>query len=213
MIPRDFDVFPADLAGCSPPSATTPGEPLGLVETRVEKGGRAMRPLAVLLGVLLLVVAGCGGDDAPAATTTQAAATTQPAAESTTSLSSAEAAVDATVVYEPGNCTYLGPAVIPRGTRVTFEFDDGGHAVLFVVGLAIDGTTREEIIEYSKTRGGPDADLLGVPYYSAGPVEYQHGSGSMVAEFRDDGDWSVECLTRDDTNKRYLGGMIQVIDG
>lgn len=177
---------------------------------------RKLRAVALLVAALVLLEAGCGDDD-PATgavtATTQSPATTQPAAESTTSLSSAEEEVDATVVYEPGNCTYLGPAVIPRGTRVTFEFDDGGHTVQFVVGLAIEGTTREEIIEFSETYGGPDADLLGVPYYSAGPVDYQHGSGSMVVEFRDDGDWSVECLTRDYTNKRYLGGMIKVIAG
>ena len=218
MISRDFGVFSADLAGWSPPSATTPRERLGPVATRVEKGSRAMRPIAVLLGVLLLVVAGCsGGDDAPAepaAATTQVPATTQPAAESTTSLSSAEAAVDATVVYEPGNCTYLGPAVIPRGTKATFEFDDGGHAVDFIVGLVIDGTTREEIIEYSETRGGSNAGPLGVPYYSAGPFYSQGGAGFMVVEFRDDGDWTVECLTPPDlTNRIYLGGMIKVIDG
>jgi hypothetical protein len=177
-----------------------------------------MRPIAVLLGVLLLVVAGCsGGDDAPAeeaATTTHAPATTKPAAESTTSLSSAEEAVDATVVYEPANCTYLGPAVIPSGTKATFEFDDGGHAVFFVVGLVIDGTTREEIIEYSETHGGPNADPLEEPYYAAGPVYYQEGAGLLVVEFRDDGDWTVECLTPPHfTNKMYLGGMIQVIEG
>jgi uncharacterized protein YdeI (BOF family) len=174
-----------------------------------------MRPIAVLLGVLLLVVAGCsGGDDAPAATTTHAAATTQPAAESTTSLSSAEEAVDATVVYEPRNCTYLGPAVIPRGTKATFEFDDGGHAVDFVVALTIDGTTREEIIEHSETHGGPNAPPLGPPYYGADPFYYQESAGLMVVDFREDGDWSVECLTPPDlTNKRYLGGMIRVIEG
>jgi len=217
MIPRDFCVFSADLAGYSPRSATTPGECLGSVATRVEKGGRAVRPIAVLLGVLLLVVAGCSCDDAPAeeaATTTQVPATTQPAAESTTSLSSAEAAVDVKVVYEPGNCTYLGPVVIPRGTKATFEFDDGGHAVNFVVGMVIDGTTREEIIEYSETRGGPNAGPLGEPYYSAGPFYYQPGAALLVVGFPDAGDWAVECLTPPDlTNKRYLGGMIKVIDG
>ena len=128
MISRDFGVFSGDLAGCSSRLATTPGECLGPVAIRVAKGARPMRHIAVLLGVVLLVVAGCGGgEDTPAATTTQAPATNQPAAESTASLSSAEAAVDALVVYEPGNCTYLGPAVIPRGTKATFEFDDGGH--------------------------------------------------------------------------------------
>ena len=213
VIPRDFDVFSADLADCSPPSATTPGERLGLVASRVEKGGRAMRPIAVLLGVVLLVVAGCSGDDAPAAATTLAPATAQPAAESTPSSSSAAAAVDAAVVYEPGNCTYLGPAVVPRGTKAAFEFDDGGHVVLFVVGLVIDGTTREEIIEYTETHGGPDAGRLVTPYYSAGPVYYQEGEGLLVVEFRDDGDWVVECLTPPDlTNRRYLGGIIKVID-
>jgi hypothetical protein len=172
-----------------------------------------MRRIPALLGVLLLAVAGCSGDDAPAATTTQVPATTYPAGESTTSLLPAEEAVDATVFYEPGKCTYLGPAVIPGGIKVTFEFDDGGHAVLLVVGLAIDGTTREEIIEYSETHGGPNAGELGTPYYAAGPVYYQQGAGSTVVEFRDDGDWSVECLTRDYTNKRYLGGMLKVIPG
>ena len=220
VIPRDFGVFSADLAGCSRRSATTPGECLGPVATRVEKGGSAMRPIAVLLGVVLLVVAGCrGGDDAPAelaATATQAPATTQPAAESTNPLSSssAEEAVDAAVVYEPGNCTYLGPVVIPRGTKATFEFDDGGHDIYFVVGLVIDGTTREEIIEYSETRGGPNAGPLDEPYYSAGSFYPQEGAGLMVVEFRYDGDWTVECLTPPDlTNRRYLGGMIRVIEG
>ncbi len=219
VIPRAFGVFSADLAGCSPPSETTPGERFDPVATRVEKRGRPMRPIASMLGVVLLVVAGCsGGDDAPAepaATTTQALVTTQPAAESTTSLSSAEEAVDATVVYEPGNCTYLGPAVIPRGTKVTFEFDDGGHAVyVFVVGLVIDGITREEIIKYNEKYGGPDAGPVGTPYYGAGPVHYQFGAGLQVVEFRDDGDWTVECITPPDlTNKRHLAGMIRVIAG
>ena len=90
MTSRDFGVFLADLAGWSTPSAAAPRECLGTVATRVEKGGRPMRPIAVLLGVLLLVVAGCSCDGAPAATTTQAPATTKPAAESTTPPSSAE---------------------------------------------------------------------------------------------------------------------------
>lgn len=178
-----------------------------------------MRPVAVLLGVLLLVVAGCsGGGDAPAeeaGTTTQASATTQSAAESTISLSSGEEAVDATVVYEPGNCTYLGPAVIPRGTKATFELDDGGHDSFFVVALTIDGITREEIIEYLETQGGPNAGSVVVaPYFVAGPFYYQEGAGLMVVEFRDDGDWHVVCGTPpDSTNRGYLGGMIKVIEG
>ena len=160
---------------------------------------------------------GCSGDDAPAepvAATTQAPAVTQAATESTTSLSSGEEAVDATVVYEPGSCTYLGPAVIPRGAKATFEFDDGGHNILFVVGLVIDGTTQEEIIEYSETQGGPDAGQLGTPYYAAGPFYQQKGAGLLVVEFRDDGGWTVECLTPPElTNTRYVGGMIKVIAG
>ena len=177
-----------------------------------------MRPIAVLLGVLLLVVVGCsGGDDAPtepAAVTTWVPAVTQPAAESTTSLSSAEEVVDATVVYEPGNCTYLGPVVIPLGTKVAFEFDDGGQAVYFIVDRVIDGTTREEIVEYFETWGGPNALPLGEPYYSAGHPHFQSGAGSMVVEFRDDGDWVVECRTRPHlTNRAYLAGMIRVIEG
>ena len=172
-----------------------------------------MRHIAVLLGVVLLVVVGCSGDDAPSATTTQAPATTQPAAESTTSLLSGEEAVDVTVVFEPGNCTYLGPVVIPRGSKVTFEFDDGGHAVDFIVGLVIDGVTREEIIEYNETRGGPNAEIV-TPYFSAGLGYFQWGAGLQVVEFRDDGVWSVECITSpDSTNRAYLGGMIKVIEG
>ena len=229
VISRDSDVFPADLAGCSPPSATTPGKRLGPVATRLEIGGPAMRPIAVLLGVLLLVVAGCSGDDAPAepaATTTQVSAITQPAVDPTISPLSAEEAVDATVVFEPGSCTYLGPVVIPYGTKVAFEFDDGGHAVDFVVGLVIDGTTREEIIEYNETRGGPNTAWVSTPYFSAGPAYRQRnegfleegstGSGEhvMVVEFRDDGDWAVECITSPYlTNRAYLGGMIKVIEG
>ena len=171
---------------------------------------RAMRRIAVMLGVVLLVVAGCSGDDAPAATTAQAPVTTQPAAESTTSLSSGEAAVDATVVYGPGSCTYLGPVVIPRGTKATFELVDGGHDSFFVVALTIDGVTREEIIEYNETHDGPDAFPMPAPYFMAGPNYYQEGAGLMVVEFRDDGDWHVVCGTRQDS---YLGGMIQVIEG
>jgi hypothetical protein len=141
-------------------------------------------------------------------------ATTQPAAESTTSLSSAEEAVDATVVYEPGNCTYFGPAVIPRGTKATFEFDDGGHAVLLIVEPVIDGTTREEIIEYFETHGGPNTGPLGEPSFAVGHPNFQRGAGLMVVEFRDDGDWTVECRTPPHlTNRAYLGGMIKVIEG
>ena len=107
---------------------------------------RKLRAVALVVAVLVLSAAGCGDDD-PATgsvtTTAQAPATTQPTAESTTLVSSVEAAVDATVVYEPGNCTYLGPAVIPVGTKAIFEFDDGGHVVDFVVGRVIDGITRE----------------------------------------------------------------------
>ena len=177
-----------------------------------------MRHIAVLLGVLVLVVAGCGGgDDAPAepaVTTTQAPATTQPAEESTISLLTVEETVDATVVYEPGNCTYLGPVVIPRGTKLAFKFDDGGHAVFFVVDRVIDGTTREEIIEYFETWGGPNARPLGQPYYSAETPKFHKGAGWMVVEFRDDGDWIVECRTLPDlTNRAYLAGMIEVIEG
>ena len=97
---------------------------------------------------------------------------------------------------------------------MTFEFDDGGHAVFFIVGLVIDGITREEIIEYDETRGGPNAGPMVEPYYSAGLFYYQRGAGSMVLEFRDDGDWTVECFTPPDLpNRAYLGGMIQVIEG
>ena len=176
-----------------------------------------MRHLAVLVCVVLLMVAGCSGDDAPAepaATTTQAPAATQPAAESTTSSSSGEEAVDATVVYEPGNCTYLGPAVIPRGTKVAFEFDDGGHAVSLIVDGVIDGITREEIIEYFETHGGPNAGALGAPYFAGGQFLFRGGAGLLVVDFRDDGDWTVECRTpADSTNRSYLGGMIKVIEG
>ena len=179
-------------------------------------GGRTMRPIAVLLGVLL-VVAGCGGDDAPAepaAPTTQAAATTQSAAESTTSLLSDEEAVDATVVYEPGNCTYLGPAVVPRGTKATIEFDDGGHDIDFVVARVIDGVTREEIIDYFETWGGPNAGPLSSPYFGVGHPHFQDGAGLTVVEFRDVGDWAVECRTPPHlTNRAYLAGMIKVIEG
>mgnify|MGYP001550735091 CR=1 FL=1 len=172
----------------------------------------AMRPIAALLGVVLPVVAGGSGDDAPAATTTQAPATTQPAAESTTSLSSAEATVDATVVFEPGNCTYLGPAVIPRGTKATFEFDDGGHAVEFVVNRVKDGTTREEIIEYTES---PNTDPGWMPHFAVEVRAYhQMGAGSTVVEFRDDGDWTVVCRTPPHlTNRLYLGGIVRVIEG
>jgi hypothetical protein len=174
-----------------------------------------MRHIAVLLSVLLLVVVGCSGEDAPAepaATTTQAPATTQPAAESTTSLSSAEAAVDVTVVYEPGNCTYLGPAVIPRGTKATFEFDDGGHAVELIVSRVIDGTTREEIIEYTES---PNTDPLLMPHFVVEVRAYhQEGAGSMVVEFRDGGDWTVVCRTPPHlTNRLYLGGIVKVVGG
>jgi len=177
----------------------------------------AVRRITVLLGVLL-VAAGCSGDDAPveeAATTTQAPATTQPAAEPTTSSSSAGEEVDAKVVYEPGDCTYLGPAVIPRGTTATFEFDDGGHAVSLIVEPVIDGTTREEIIEYYETHGGPNAGPLGQPSFAVGQrPHFQTGAGVLVVEFLDDRDWTVECRTPTNlTNRAYLGGMIQVIDG
>ena len=178
-------------------------------------GALPMRHRAVALGVVLLVVAGCSDDTSaePAAAATQAPATTQPAAESTTSLLPA-AAVDATAVYEPGNCTYLGPAVIPRGTNATFEFDDGGHDSFVVVALTIDGVTREEIIEYNETHGGPNAGPMVTPYFVAGPVFYQEGAGQMVVEFRDDGDWHVVCgTTPRSTNTSYLGGMIKVIAG
>ena len=199
------------------PRRNGPGMAVIPLDFGVFSAGLAMRHIAVLLAVLVLVVAGCGGDDAPAepaATTTQVPATTQPAAESTTSFLSVDEAVDATVVYEPGNCTYLGPVVVPRGTKLAFKFDDGGHAVLFVVGGVIDGTTREEIIEYFETWGGPNAGPLGAPYYSAGNPQFQRGAGWMVVEFRDDGDWTVECLTPSDLpNTRYLGGMIKVIEG
>ncbi len=177
-------------------------------------GGRARRHLAVPLGVLLLVVAGCSGDDARAATTTQASATTQSAAESATSVSSAEEAVDATVVFEPGSCTYLGPAVIPLGTKATFEFDDGGHDIDLIVDGVKDGRTREEIIEYFETWGGPNAGALGAPPWAAGHQAWRGGAGLLVVEFRDDGDWTVECRTAPHlTNRAYLGGMIKVIEG
>ena len=98
---------------------------------------------------------------------------------------------------------------------LTFEFDDGGHAVrLFVVARVIGGTTREEIIEYSETRGGPNTDPLGEPYYAVEPIHGQEGAGLLVVELRDAGDWAVECLTPSDlTNRQYLGGMIKVIEG
>ena len=177
-----------------------------------------MRRLVGLLGVLLMVVAGCsGGDDPPAATTTQVPATSQPDVESTTPLSSssAEAAVDANVVYKPRKCTYLGPAVVPLGSTVIFEFDDGGNAVGLIVGKLIDGATREEIVEYNETHGGPYTYPLTTPDYAASPDPeyYRDGAGSLKVEFWDDCDWVVLCWTPPNfTNKLYLAGIIQVIE-
>ena len=104
--------------------------------------------------------------------------------------------------------------VIPLGTKVAFEFDEGGQAVYFIVDRVIDGTTREEIVEYFETWGGTNSGALGQPYYSAETPKFQRGAGWMVVEFRDDGDWVVECRTPPHlTNRAYLAGMIGVIEG
>lgn len=182
---------------------------------------RKLRPVALLVVALVLLVGGCGDDDSATravAPTTQAPTTGHADVEPTTSTPSSplEGTIDATVFYEPRKCTYLGPAVVPLGSTVTFEFDDGGHAVAFVVGRLIDGATREEIVEYNETHGGPYTYPLTKPDYAVSPEPeyYREGAGSLKVEFWDASDWVVLCWTPSNfTNKYYLGGMIQVIEG
>ena len=83
----------------------------------------------------------------------------------------------------------------PLGAKATFEFDDGGNPVGLIVGHFVDGNTREEILEYFETHGGPDAPALVQPHYAVGDHFVQLESGVMEVEFRDPGSYGVVCST------------------
>ena len=113
-----------------------------------------MRRNTTLIVSLALVLAACGGDVDAAASVEEPATTTQAAQEPTTTsqpAAQAKEAVDAKVVFDGEACSYLGPAVIPAGTEVTFEFDDSAHpaGAALVVLLVEEGTTWDQVVEAS----------------------------------------------------------------
>ena len=191
-----------------------------------------MRRIAALMAALVLMVAGCGGSGdstsadsteaaspviatSQSANTTQPTPNTQPAVESATPTSAAPdmAGLDAKAIFDDNVCAYLGPAVVPLGAKATFEFDDGGHPVALIVGQVAAGTTLEEIVEYFEAHGGPDAPELVQPPYAVGDQFVQLESGVMDVEFRATGDYGVVCATApEDSNRYFLGGLIQVIE-
>ena len=169
-----------------------------------------MRRITALIVSLVMVLAGCGGDgDEPAfvespTTTTQAAqeptTTSQPAAQ-------AVEAVDAKVVFDGENCSYLGPVVIPAGTEATFEFDDTAHPAALVVLLVEEGTTWDQVVEAT----GPGTAR--VPPSWVVNMWVQIETGSLVTTLGE-GNYLVTCNTApDDTDAVHPAALIQVIEG
>jgi hypothetical protein len=169
-----------------------------------------MRRITALVVSLVLVLAGCGGDGGETASAEEPTTTTQAAQEpTTTSQPAAQAveAVDAKVVFDGEKCSYLGPAVIPAGTEVNFEFDDSAHPAALVVLHVEDGTTWDQVVEST----GPGTARMTPPWVVSYRVQVETGTLVTTVE---QGDYLVACNTApDDTDAVYPAVLIEVIEG
>jgi ABC-type glycerol-3-phosphate transport system substrate-binding protein len=157
--------------------------------------------------VALVMLAGCGGSSETAAS--DPAPEARAVAESATTAvpTTTPAAMDAKVVFDGEACSYVGPAIVPDGTTVAFEFEATAKpdAIAMVVGGVEPGTTWEQYAEWADRNAAGSPPPFGTPDY-----RILLGPGSLSVELHDT-DYVVNCATSpSDTNENFAAAFIEV---
>jgi glucose/arabinose dehydrogenase len=158
--------------------------------------------------VALLMLAGCGGSGEDAVS--NAAPETASAgaqSESTAAPTTTPAEMDAKVVFDGETCSYVGPAAVPDGTKVAFEFEATAKSddIAMVVGGVEPGTTWEQYAEWADraAAGSP-------PPFGTSDYRVLIGPGSLAVTLHDT-DYVVNCATSpSDTNENFAAAFIEV---
>ncbi len=178
-----------------------------------------MRRLTILIasGVLLLGACSTAASTPTTAPTTQdATATPIVSALSTPVPSSTSAAVvQAKVTFDGESCRYLGPMVVPSGTRMTIDFQPAAAIPAAAMGVApvVDGTTLEDLRksdpDWPPSRGIPPWVIM-----SAFNLASKTGPGSIaidLASLTNSHAYSVVCQAGPPQDKTATGALIQVL--
>lgn len=197
-----------------------------------------MRRFTTLIGTLVLVVAACSGSASPTATPGPATATpvaATPAANPATPAPTATpAAISATVTFDGQACTYAGPAVIPRGTTVTFTlvntpaWEKESLGAALVVAPVRDGTTWAQALAWAETQHVfPLPEWILIPGTGVGPYGAEFDGLGEALPLVPDGNrvdqtgtivmtrnqYLVECNTHpDEGQKPYPAILLAVLD-
>jgi hypothetical protein len=117
------------------------------------------------------------------------------------------AATEAKVVFDGEACSYVGPVVVPDGTKVVFEFEATAKpdAIAMVVGGVEPGTTWEQFVDWAaNTRAG------GPPPFASGGYRVLYGPGSLDMTLFEK-DYMVACATSpSDTRENFAAAFIEV---
>ncbi len=203
--------------------------------------GRLMTSVAAVA----LLVSACGSAATSAAPSVPAqapTATVAPATAAPTPLAS-EAAIAVKVTFDGETCTYAGPSVVPSGAVIEWSMENTPEAFKSTKGAGLlvlpvaDGTTRDEIVEYTSTHGASEIpDWAYVP--GTGTYNGVEGLGEMktlvafypqfgadgTVEYVNSGQTMTTTLTRaayyvgchtapEDTDWAYPAVLLQVIKG
>ncbi len=168
-----------------------------------------MRSIRASTVVLALLVGACGGEVTDSAPVEEPVITTaiEESASTGEAVEAPAETMDAKVVFDGDMCTYRGPAVVPAGSEMMFEFDDSAHPAALVVLLIEEGTSWDQVLQDT----GPGTARMAPEWV----VHYwvQIESGSLVRTM-DQGEYLVTCNTApDDTDAVHPAALIQVIDG
>jgi hypothetical protein len=198
-----------------------------------------MGRFTTLIGALVLVVGACSGGVSSASTSapTTPAPTSTPTtpAPTTPAPTGSPVAISATVTYDGQACTYAGPAVVPRGTEVTFTmantpaYANGSVGAGLFVTPVLDGTTWEQVLAWAETRHVfPFPDWMRIPgtgYDPYGAGEKDMGEVLRLVPAPDRSDvtvtgvmtrnlYVVACNTHPDEGQvPYPAILLKVLDG
>jgi hypothetical protein len=151
-----------------------------------------MRISALTAGLLTLVLAACtvGGSPAPSSVPTEvpgepAAAVTTPTpttAPTPTPARTPTAVLEVRVTFDGETCTYLGPAVVPHGTMLRFEFapDEAVSDADVLVYAVEPGTTYQDLLDWLEVYGGDNVAANVPPWVRQETVGYTNGAGTML---------------------------------